>query len=63
MASAEGSKNWISGAIKHPGSFTKEAKSAGKSVKDFAHQKEHSKGVVGKRARLAIILSNMRKGK
>lgn len=29
-------KNWIAGAIKHPGAFTKKAKAAGMSVKGFA---------------------------
>lgn len=56
-------KNWIAGAIKHPGSFTKSAKAAGESVKEFAKEKEHAKGTLGKRARLAQTLSKLRKGK
>jgi hypothetical protein len=30
--------NWISGAIKRPGAFTKKAKAAGKSVSAYAKQ-------------------------
>lgn len=54
-------KNWIKGAIKHPGSFTKEAKSAGKSVHEFAELKKHASGKVGARARLALTLGKMHK--
>ena len=32
------SKDWISGAIKRPGAFTKKAKRAGKTVKEYAEQ-------------------------
>ena len=56
-------KHWIQDAIKSPGSFTKQAKKAGESVKSFAKEKEHAKGTTGKRARLAMTLSKMRKGK
>ena len=31
-------KNWIAGAIKHPGAFTKKANAAGKSVGAYASQ-------------------------
>lgn len=55
--------NWIAGAIKHPGSFKKAAKKAGESTAEYAQEKKHAKGTVGKRARLAITLSKMRKGK
>ena len=30
--------NWIQGAIKHPGAFTKKAEKAGKSVASYAAQ-------------------------
>jgi hypothetical protein len=56
-------KNWIAGAIKHPGSFTKQAKAAGKSVAQFADEKEDSGGLIGKRARLAKTLRSFHKGK
>lgn len=45
---------WMQKAVKHPGSFTAEAKRAGKSVHAFAELKKHAKGKVGKRARLAL---------
>lgn len=53
-------KNWIAGAIKHPGSFTKEAKHADESVHEFAEEKKHASGKVGKRARLALTFEAMR---
>lgn len=52
--------NWISGAIEHPGSFSKSAKSAGMSTSAYAQKEKHAGGVVGKRARLALTLSKMR---
>ena len=52
---------WIAGAIKKPGSFTKSAKSAGKSVHEFAELKKHASGKVGQRARLALTLGKMHK--
>ena len=55
--------NWIAGAIKHPGSFTKQAKKAGESVSKFAHEKEHAGGVTGRRARLALTLKGLQKAK
>ena len=36
MASKKADKNWIAGAIKRPGAFTKKAKKAGKSVSGMA---------------------------
>ena len=53
--------NWIAGAIKKPGSFTKQAKAAGKSTHEFAEEKKGAKGKTGKRARLALILAGLRK--
>ncbi len=53
-------KNWIKGAIKHPGSFTKSANKAGKSVHEFAELKKHASGTLGRRARLALTLGKMR---
>jgi hypothetical protein len=55
-------KKWIAGAIKHPGAFTAKAKKAGKSVAEFAAMHKHSKGVLGKQARLAITLRGMHHG-
>lgn len=58
-------KNWIAGAIEHPGSFTRKAKAAGKSVGEYAAEKAHAPGVLGKQARLAQTLRGMsrRKGR
>jgi hypothetical protein len=50
---------WIQSAIKHPGSFTKSAKKAGKSVGAFAEEHKHDSGKTGSRARLAITLRGM----
>jgi hypothetical protein len=58
--------NWIAGAIKKPGSFTKSAKAAGESVGEYAQEKKNAGGKTGKRARLAITLRKLaakRKGK
>jgi len=56
-------KNWIAGAIKKPGALTKQAKVAGMSPMAFARKKKGAKGKTGKRARLALTLGKMRKGK
>lgn len=55
-------KKWIQKAIKHPGSFTRAAKRAGKSVSEYAQEKKHAKGTLGKRARLALTLKHLRGG-
>ena len=55
-------KNWIAGAIKHPGSFKKAAQAAGKTTAAFAQEKKNSPGVIGRRARLAITLGKMNRG-
>lgn len=55
------SKHWIAGAIKNPGSFTRQAQSAGMSVPAFAQKKKHAKGQIGRRARLAQTLENLHK--
>ena len=56
-------KNWIAGAIKKPGALTKQAKAEGMSPMAFARKKKGAKGKTGKRARLALTLGKMRKGK
>lgn len=52
--------NWIAGAIKKPGSFTKSAKAAGKSTSEFAQEHKHDSGKTGQRARLALTLKGLR---
>ena len=54
-------RNWIAGAIKHPGALTRKAKKVGESPMEFAHQHEGSSGTTGRQARLAITLSKLRK--
>ena len=68
MAKPKGSgKNWIAGAIKHPGALKKKAKAAGMSVSAFANKatKTGSKAstTTKRQANLAKTLSKMRKKK
>jgi hypothetical protein len=35
-------KNWMSGAVKHPGAFTKKAKAHGMSVHKYAAKEKNS---------------------
>lgn len=64
MAGA-GKKNWIKGAIKHPGAFSRKAKSAGMSTSAYASKvlKTGSKAstTTKRQAALAKTLSKMRK--
>jgi hypothetical protein len=53
-------KNWIAGAIKHPGAETAAAKKAGMSVQAYAQKHQHDSGKAGKRARLAMTLKHMK---
>jgi hypothetical protein len=53
--------NFIKKAIKHPGAFTKQAKAAGKGVQEYAREKQHAGGTLGKRARLAMTLAKVSK--
>ena len=52
-------KHWISGAIKHPGSFSKAAKSHHMSTHAFAEKEKHAGGKMGKKANLALTLEHM----
>jgi hypothetical protein len=56
-------KNWIKGAIKHPGALKAKAKAAGESTKSFAEKEKGAKGTTGKQARLALTLMKMGKKK
>ncbi len=56
-------KNWIAGAVKHPGAFTKSAKKAGESVHEYAEEKKDAKGTLGRRARLALTFEHMNHNK
>jgi hypothetical protein len=54
-------KNWIAGAIKHPGAETHAAAKAGESTHDYMEKHKHSPGKAGKRARLGLTLSKLNK--
>lgn len=51
-------KNWIAGAIKHPGALTASAKKAGKSISQFCAGPNLS-GTDKKRCSLAKTLKSM----
>ena len=53
-------KHWMQTAVKpsHKGLFTEKANAAGKSVSEYAHEKEHAKGTLGKEARLALVFEH-----
>ena len=61
----EGGEKWIKGAIKHPGAFTKKAKSHGMSTSSFASKvlsnKEDYPASTEKQANLAKTLGKFRK--
>ena len=49
-------KKWIAKAFANShGQFKAKAKAAGESTSEYAHEKEHTKGKVGKQARLALV--------
>lgn len=52
-------RRWIQKAIKRPGAFSAKAKAAGKTTAEYAHEKEHAAGRLGKQARLAETLMKM----
>jgi hypothetical protein len=54
-------KNWIKGAIKHPGAEKKAAKKAGMSTHAYMEKKKNAPGKAGARARLGLRLSAMSK--
>ncbi len=53
-------KNWIAGAVKHPGALTKKATKAGMSPMGFAAEHKGDSGTTGRQARLAITLGKLR---
>lgn len=54
--------DFIKKAVKHPGAFSAKAKKAGKTVKQYAMEKQHDSGTLGKQARLALVLEGMHGG-
>lgn len=61
--------NWIAGAIKNPGALRAQAKKAGAVTKkgtidtDWLEAQAEKGGTTGKRARLALTLRKLRKGR
>ena len=53
-------KNWIAGAIKHPGALTKKANKAGMSPMAFADKHAGDSGQTGRQARFAKELQGFR---
>jgi hypothetical protein len=53
-------KNWIAGAIKHPGALRRKAKAAGTGTMTFAREHSGDSGTTGKQSRLALTLSKLR---
>lgn len=56
------SKNWIAGAIKHPGVEKRAAAKAGMSTQAYMQEHKNDSGTAGRRARLGLTLSGMNKG-
>lgn len=54
-------KNWIVGAVKHPGVEKKAAAKAGMSTHAYMEKHKNDSGTAGKRARLGLTLSKMNK--
>lgn len=54
-------RNWIKGAIKHPGALKAKAEKAGETTKEFASAHADDKDKTGQQARLAETLMGMKK--
>ncbi len=47
--------DWIKkGASKHPGRFAAKAERAGKTTREYAQEKKHAGGTIGKEANFAL---------
>ncbi len=55
-------KNWIAGAIKHPGVERAAAQRTGMSTHAYMEKHKHDAGKSGSRARLGLTLSKMHRG-
>lgn len=58
-----GKRNFIAGAIKHPGALTRSAKKAGMSPMSYARAHKGDSGTTGRRSRFALELQGFRKNK
>jgi len=54
-------RNFIKGAIKHPGVFKAAAKRANMSTRQYAEKHKDDGGTLGRRARLALTLMGLSK--
>ena len=54
-------KNFIQGAIQHPGAFKAQAQRAGMSTRAYALAHQSDSGTTGRRARLALTLMKLGK--
>lgn len=54
-------KNWIAGAVKHPGAMTAAAKRAGESNSEYEQQHKDEGGKAGERARFALTMKGLHK--
>lgn len=54
-------KNFIQGAIKHPGALRRKAQAAGMSTMAYAAAHKNDKGITGRQSRLAITLAGLRR--
>lgn len=55
------SKNWIAGAIKKPGAEKASAQKDGMSTNAYMEKNKDKSGKPGRRAKLGLLLENMRK--
>jgi hypothetical protein len=46
--------NWIKKGDKHPGKFAAKAKAAGETTREYAEEKKHAGGTLGKEANFAL---------
>ena len=52
-------KNFIQGALKHPGAMTASAKKEGVSNSEYEQEHKHDSGKAGQRARFALVLKGL----
>lgn len=55
--------HWIEHAHLHKGAFGKKAAAAGESTSAYAKKESGASGKTGRQARLAVVLSGLRKAK
>ncbi len=57
------SKNFIAGAIKHPGVEKKAARKGGESTHEYMEKHKDAPGKAGKRARFGLMLEGLHGGR